>query len=591
MYFKKHIYFLAQLLLLLLIFSNTLCAQSAQRDSIAQQIKLLNEKTEQLKAKDSVRIAVLQEQLSLLGRPTSKEVNKYKKELESIRRADSLHLLEEKQAVDKLRDRIKPLHVTFFTDTVFKIYTGLGPFSAEQRVKNAHERIVTIYEAPTYFKDSLHKIRNQDYINISYGRDIITSISAEDALWENVSADSLANSYLSRIDAVIVSNKESHNFQNNLYRWLSAVGVAIGFIVVILLLNWAFRKIFFIMARKSAKKATGFRIRNYQFISPGKLRRLVFRSIKTTRAILQLLLLYIAISIIFSIFPATRNWAYLLIHWLKAPLYEFAVSVYHYLPNLVKIIVILIVTRYIDKFLHFLSDEVEEGSLKLKGFHREWARPTYQLIRICLYAFSFIIIFPYLPGSDTTAFRGISVFFGILLSLGSSSAISNTIAGFVITYMRPFKVGDWIKINDTIGRVIEKTALVTRLRTIANEDITVPNSMILSNKTTNYSSSVPGHALLITSDVNVSYNVPFNQVEALLLEAAYATSQILQTPKPFVLQKTLKDTYASYQVNAPTMHPENMYFISSELNHNIRIAFERAGVELLAPQFFAKPEK
>ena len=201
------------------------------------------------------------------------------------------------------------------------------------------------------------------------------------------------------------------------------------------------------------------------------------------------------------------------------------------------------------------------------------------------------MIFPYLPGSDTSAFRGISVFFGVLLSLGSSSAIANTIAGFIITYMRPFQIGDWIKINDVTGEVIEKTALVTRLRTINNEDITVPNSMILTNKTTNYSSGQSDKGLIIPINLNINYDVDFEKVSELLKKAALMTDDVEKYPAPYVFKNKIDDTVINYQLNALTKKPERMYFIISDLNENILKVFKEEHIDLLSPRFFPKPKK
>ena len=233
--------------------------------------------------------------------------------------------------------------------------------------------------------------------------------------------------------------------------------------------------------------------------------------------------------------------------------------------------------------------EIQRGVLSIKGFHTEWAVPTYQLLRICLIAFTIIMVFPYLPGADTSAFRGISVFFGVLISLGSSSTIANTIAGFIITYMRPFKLGDWIKMNDVVGEVIEKTALVTRIRTFNNEEITLPNSMILANKTINYSSSKKG--LVLSVDVRINYEVPFTTVNYLMIKAALETIGVEKIPRPYVLKTSINETSVTYQLNAYTMQADRMYFITSDLNENILRVFKEDGVDLYSPAFFPLPKK
>lgn len=235
--------------------------------------------------------------------------------------------------------------------------------------------------------------------------------------------------------------------------------------------------------------------------------------------------------------------------------------------------------------LRFFSLEIERGILKIHGFHPEWAHTTYVLIRMMLWVLALVIMFPHLPGSDSDAFKGISVFLGVLISLGSSSAISNAIAGVVISYMRPFQVGDWIKLGDIIGIVIEKNALVTRLKTINNEDITIPNSSILSGATMNFTSIGKEKGLALNVHVKVRYDYSDNLVEELLIEAALITNGISPHPHPYIFQLSLDERNALYELNAYTFHPENMYFIKSDLVKNIQSTFRQANVEIFSTQY------
>src|SRR5690606_31501317 len=280
---------------------------------------------------------------------------------------------------------------------------------------------------------------------------------------------------------------------------------------------WIFRK---------RKKLPGVKLRNYQLLSPQYMLEGIIQILKIIKTLLIVLAVYLGLSVIFSIFPYTHNWASILLGWVWNPLKEALIAIVEYLPNLFTILVILFIARLVNRIFRFLSKEVEEGVLFLKGFYKEWAQPTYNIIRFFLYAFTFVLIFPYLPGSDSMAFKGVSVFLGIVFSLGSSSAVSNTIAGIVITYMRPFQNGDWIRVNDITGFVIEKSALVTRVRTIHNEDVTIPNAAILSGHTINYSSSGRELGLAITIQVSLSYDTPWEVVHDILYKAAEATKDV-----------------------------------------------------------------
>ena len=289
----------------------------------------------------------------------------------------------------------------------------------------------------------------------------------------------------------------------------------------------------------------------------------------------------------FSIFPATEGIANLLIGYILNPIRSIISALVAYIPNFIRIVIILAVTYYSLRFLEFLSLEIRRGKLVIDGFYPDWAKPTLNLIKILFYAFAFVIIFPYLPGSDSPAFQGVSVFLGLILSLGSSSAIGNIIAGLVITYMRSFKVGDRVKIGETTGDVLEKSMLVTRLRTIKNENITIPNSAILSGSTVNYSSSAKEAGLILNTTVTIGYDVPWRKVHELLIDAAIKIDMVLKDPPPFVLQTSLDDFYVRYQINAYTAHAESASTIYSELYSNIQDVFNEAGVEILSPHYRA----
>lgn len=225
--------------------------------------------------------------------------------------------------------------------------------------------------------------------------------------------------------------------------------------------------------------------------------------------------------------------------------------------------------------------------MKITGFYPDWAQPSFNIIRFLLYAFMIAMIYPYLPGSDSGVFQGISVFVGLIVSLGSSTVIGNIIAGLVITYMRPFKLGDRIKLNETTGNVIEKTPFVTRIRTPKNEVVTIPNSFIMSSHTVNYSASARQFGLIIHSTVSIGYDIPWRQVHQLLIDAARSTPGVLPHPKPFVLETELQDYYPCYQINAYIKEADQLSQIYSDLHQNIQDTFNEAGIEIMSPHYFA----
>jgi len=327
--------------------------------------------------------------------------------------------------------------------------------------------------------------------------------------------------------------------------------------------------------------------KDYTFISTDQELSLALFLIKIIKWFLIIVLFYLAFPVVFSIFPFTRGWATILFELIWSPFIGVFKAIWDFLPNIFYILVIFFVMRYFIRFVKYIFQEIESEKLTLSGFHPDWAMPTFGLVRILLYAFMFVLIFPYLPGSDSNIFKGVSVFIGVLFSLGSSSAISNMIAGLVITYMRPFKIGDRIKIGEMTGDVIEKTVLVTRLRTAKNEEITIPNSSVLTGNTINYSAFSKTDGLIIHTSVTIGYDVPWKNMHQALIDAALRTNLVLHEPMPFVLQTSLDDFYISYQLNAYTREANRQAVIYSELHQNIQDVCNERGIEIMSPHYRA----
>jgi small-conductance mechanosensitive channel len=327
--------------------------------------------------------------------------------------------------------------------------------------------------------------------------------------------------------------------------------------------------------------------KSFTFMTEDKLLDIGKFTIKILYFASILLLLYFYITLLFSFFSFTKSWAGTLFHYILAPLEHSVMAIVNYLPNVFAILVIFFIFKYAIKFIKMLFDAVENEIITIPGFYKDWATPTFKIVRFLVIVFGMIVVFPYLPGSDSPFFQGITVFLGVLISFGSSSAIANIVAGVVLTYMRPFRVGDIVKIADTQGRVTEKTLLVTRIRTIKNLEITVPNATVLSSHITNFSANTQEAGLILHTTVTMGYDTPWQQVHELLIKSALQTDLVLHDPSPFVLQKSLDDYYVSYELNVYTRHSNRMPFIFSDLHQHIQDAFNEAGLELMSTAFTA----
>jgi small-conductance mechanosensitive channel len=317
---------------------------------------------------------------------------------------------------------------------------------------------------------------------------------------------------------------------------------------------------------------------------------LLVLGLKVIRLFVFLGIFYVYFNLLLSFFPRTEMLGNKLSNYALGPLKMVGSALLARLPGLAVMAVIILITIYVLKLMRLFFDQVEKGTIVLKGFYPEWAKPTQNIFRIIIVAFAAVVAFPYIPASDSEAFKGVSIFIGVLFSLGSTSAIANIIAGYTLTYRRVFKLGDRVTIADFTGDVVETGLQVTHLRTVKNEEIIVPNSMIVNSHVVNYSSLAREKGLILHTSVTIGYDAPWRQIHALLEMAAERTPGLLREPPPFVLQKSLDDFYVSYELNAYTDTPLQMGRLYSELHKNIQDAFNEYGVQIMSPNYEADPE-
>ena len=536
---------------------------------------------------DSLFTLQLKQELTLAA-TDSKKRKILTDSLTQIHERDSARKADQLKKIADLKSHARAYPITLSSDTLFYIYTRIGSFSAAERAKAISSHINALYKNPVFTADSLKVVPNELTYDIVYNNDnVIMSIAELDALWYNEPPAKLAQRYLVKIKTEVKQVKE----KNSLFNWLKRLGyivlILIGIWLIIIGINYLLNRVERFLDTHKERYFKGFNIRTLQVLSADQHYKYVIRINNIIRIILILLTIYLALPLFFSIFPQTRSIANLLIGWILTPAKAIIKGVLDFLPNLFTIAVIYIATRYLIKFIRYFASEIEHETIRLPGFYKEWARPTFNIIKVLVYAFMFVIIFPYLPGSKSPAFQGVSVFLGVLLSLGSSSAISNVIAGLVITYMRPFTLGDRVKIGEVTGDVIEKTMLVTRIRTIKNEDITVPNSTVLNTHTINYSVNAKDTGLIIHTTVTIGYDVPWPDMHQCLIEAALRCPMILKDPVPFVLQTSLDDFYVSYQINAYTREANKQAVIYSQLHQHIQDVCNEKGIEIMSPHYSA----
>ena len=496
--------------------------------------------------------------------------------------ADSVKYARQRQRIDSLRQFTKGIPVVADGDTLFYLYTKRGGYTPQQRAQMTGSAIEELGRRFNLRPDSVSVDHSDIVSDLMYGNKVLLSLTDQ-----GVSRDSLANERRQNVVDKLHEMKAEHGIWRMAKRILYFVLVIVGQYFLFRLTNWLFRKLKVRILRLKDTKIKPVSIQGYELLDAQKQANLLVFLASVGRYILMGLQLLFTVPLIFIIFPQTEGLAYRLLGYIWNPIRGIFVGIIDYIPKLFTIIVIWYAVKYLVRFVLYLAREVEGGRLKINGFYPDWAMPTFHIIRFLLYAFMIAMIYPYLPGSNSGVFQGISVFVGLIVSLGSSTVIGNIIAGLVITYMRPFKIGDRIQLNDTTGNIIEKTPLVTRIRTPKNEVVTVPNSFVMSSHTVNYSTSAREYGLIIHSEVSIGYDIPWRKVNELLIDAALNTPGVVDDPRPFVLETSLSDWYPVYQVNAYIKEADKMPQIYSNLHQNIQDKFNEAGIEIMSPHYMA----
>ena len=502
-------------------------------------------------------------------------------------REDSLAKAIRKARIDSLRKLTPGTPLVVEDDTLFSIYARRGGMLPTNRAKEASEKIVELGHRLKFFTDSVYVYEGELTTDIMVGEAVIFSVTDNDALWENTTRQELASSYRDIIQKKLEKLHAEYGFQQKLKGGLLVVCILVAQVLLIWLTNWFYRRWRIRLARKLLRQARPISIKDYEVLNVHRQGRVFLFSFNVLRWLVIAVQLLFSIPLLFSAFPETKSLTYRVFGYIWNPFTDIIGSVVGFLPNLFKIIVIIFCFRYLVRGIRYLLNEIAVGNLKVNGFYADWAQPTFVIIRVLCYSFMLVMIWPLLPSSNSEVFQGVSVFIGIIVSLGSSSIIGNVMAGMVMTYMRPVRIGDFIKFGDTQGFVIEKTVLVTRIRTRKNEVITIPNSNLMTSQTSNFTFAAQNYGVIVHTKVTIGYDMKWEVIRDLLLAAAKATPHIVRKPEPFVVVTALDDFYVEYEVNAYTHKPEQLSLIYSELHQNILDNFHQAGVEIMSPHIFA----
>jgi small-conductance mechanosensitive channel len=477
--------------------------------------------------------------------------------------------------------------VEFDGITLFTVQERIYAFSPEDRAAAITKRIRDIAETGANSKVTIGVVETDVDSEIVAGDRVIMAVTDRDARAAGRTRQELAADYAGAMQRAIEAHRKAYSLKSIALGALFVVLATIVLVVMFRLMGRFFIRAYATIETWRGTKIRSIRIQALEVLSADRIASLLIGALKGARIAVVLVLLYFYLPLAFSFFPWTHGLADTLFGYVFSPLRIVIKGFVSYLPNLFFIGVIVAVAYYVIKFVKMIFSGFERGTITVSGFYRDWADPTFRIVRFLIIAFTAVVIAPYLPGAHSPAFQGVSIFLGVLFSLGSTASIANVVAGVILTYMRAFKIGDRVKISDTVGDVLERTLWVTRVRTIKNVDVTIPNAMVLGSHIINYSAAAQLPGLILHTTVTIGYDAPWKTVHALLIAAARTTDHILKEPAPFVLQTSLDDFFVTYELNAYTDQPALMANIYSELHQHIQDQFNQAGVEIMSPHYSA----
>ncbi len=472
---------------------------------------------------------------------------------------------------------------------LFFIRRGVSSFSAEERANTITRRIERIAQNDSIPVENLtiEQLPDDNSLYLSVDQEVILTVTEQDAKAYRSTPEVLAQQALQKIQFAITQYRQDRKPEQLLKNIIYTVIASFAFLIISFAVIKISGKLFPFIRRLIESLTPGIQIGNVEIISSSKISFFWLRVLRIIRFFVLFLLLFNYATFVLRLFPWTRVFGESILGYFYQSLELVLYSIGKYLPNGFIIAIIIFITYYLIRLIKPFFTAIERGNLIIPGFYTDWAKPTYNILLVIILAIAAIVAFPYLPGFNSPAFQGISVFLGLLLSLGSTSAIANVIGGIILIYTRAFRIGDHIQIGDVIGDLIEKNFLVIRICTPTNKIITIPNSSLLSSNVINFSISSRelNRNLIIQTTITLGYDLPWRKAHTTLIEAALETEHILKEPAPFVLQTSLDNFYISYQLNAYTNQPNLMVIIYSELHQNIQDKCNEAGIEILSPSY------
>jgi len=496
--------------------------------------------------------------------------------------------LAEPETAVPLNDDVMVAPVVVDGKTLFQV-RGISSYPAAVRADKIRDRIIAIARNPAVAPDSGRLEHRDDEVALLYGDEEVFALVKADAELENARLDTVAGRALERVFVAIREYRDDRSPETLRRNTAILAGITLAAGILLWAIVWLFRRLILVVEQRVKRQIEHLEQASHRLLDARQIWGWVGGILRAGRALSIFAIVVLWLQTALGLYPWTRPVATQVFMLVLGPLKDMGAGLLASLPDLAFLGVLFVVVRFSLRIVRTFFVRVDRGWIRLTTFERELAMPTYRIVRLLIILFALVVAYPYIPGSDSEAFKGLSIFFGVVLSIGSSSFIANIIAGYSLTYRRAFRAGDRIRVGESEGTVVEMTTLNTRIRSLKNEEINIPNSIVLGSVIVNYTTFERDPGLILHTEVGIGYDVAWRQVEAMLLTAAARTEGIKAEPKPFVLHKSLGDFTAVYQLNAYCREASRMNSVYSALHAHIQDVFNEYGVQIMSPNYVADP--
>jgi small-conductance mechanosensitive channel len=484
---------------------------------------------------------------------------------------------------------VRAAEVTLDGLVLFRV-RGISAKPAKQRAAEIRRQLIALAENPDIDPGATDIETHAEYAALSIDGERVTYLFPADAELEQAPLEIVAAATMQRISRAIEQYREARSPRS----LLRSTGVLLLITLLAALLVWATQSLFLWLNRlvesKVKKRIEDIERASHRLVDAAQLWSWLGGWLRGLRTVVVVGITLTWLNAALGLYPWTRPFATSIFRLILNPLQKMGTSIVASLPDLAFLVILVIIVRFVLQAIRTFFLRIHRGWLRLETFDREWAMPTYRILRILIIAFALVVAYPYIPGSESAAFKGVSLFLGVIFSIGSGSFVSNMMAGYSLTYRGAFRPGERVKIGEHVGVVEEVRAMSTRLRSLKNEAINIPNSEVLSSTVVNYSAFPREEGVILHTEVGIGYDAPWRQVEAMLLEAAARTDGLEATPPPFVLQQSMGDFTVVYQLNAHSRAAKRMNRIYSDLHAHIQDVFNEYGVQIMSPNYEADPQ-